>query len=146
MNFVPENPDYERDVRSIAVAQPFMTLIGGTIERVAPGEVELRLPFRDDLAQHSGVLHAGVTTTLADNACGCAAATLPPKGSLPLTTEFKINLVAPAVGEAIVARGRVVSAGKRMQTCAADVFAQQGGEERLVATMLASMFRAESSP
>jgi len=129
MNFVPENPDYERDVRSIAVAQPFMTLI-----------------FRDDLAQHSGVLHAGVTTTLADNACGCAAATLYPKGSLPLTTEFKINLVAPAVGEAIVARGRVVSAGKRMQTCAADVFAQQGGEERLVATMLASMFRAESSP
>lgn len=141
MEFTPVNPDYAAFIHEMCAAQPFMQMIGGVVSDVSAGKTELQIECRKELTQHSGVVHAGVTTTLADNACGCAATTLYPAGYYALTTEFKINFVAPAMGERLIARGRVIKAGKRLSTCAADVVAVQEGREVLVATMLASIFR-----
>ena len=89
-----------------------METIGALLERVAPGEVDIRVPFREALSQHHGFLHAGAITTAVDTACGYAALTLMPAGAGVLTIEFKVNLLSPGKGEAIVARGRVVKPGR----------------------------------
>jgi uncharacterized protein (TIGR00369 family) len=123
-----------------------MTTLGATLERVAPGEADIRLPFRADLTQQHGFLHAGAMTTVVDSACGYAALTLMPADAAVLTVEFKVNLMAPGDGESIVARGRVLKAGRTLTTCAGDVFAIAGGEEKLVLTMLATMMTVQGRP
>lgn len=107
--------------------------------KVAPGEVEIELPFREDLTQQHGYLHAGVVTSVVDSACGYAALSLTPEGAEVLSVEFKINLVAPATGDVVVARARVLRAGRNITVCAGDAFARTGEREKLVATMLATM-------
>ena len=114
-----------------------MSTIGAELVRVAVGEVDIALAWRDDLTQQGGVLHAGVIASIADSACGYAALTLMPADSEVVSVEFKINLLAPAAGSRFVARGRVVRAGGTITTTAADVFAG----ETLVATMLATMMK-----
>ncbi|HEX7829422.1 MAG TPA: PaaI family thioesterase [Thermoanaerobaculia bacterium] len=126
-----------RDVVESFPKQQFMTLIGATLDRVGEGEVEIALPFRADLMQHSGTLHAGVVTAIADTACGYAALTKMPDGSNVLSVEFKINLLAPAVGARFVAKARVVRSGKTLSVVTADVLA----DDAIVATMLATMIR-----
>lgn len=116
-----------------------MATIGATLSRVAPGEVEIELATRGDLAQQHGFLHAGVLASAADSACGYAALSLMPAGAAVLSVEFKINMLAPAAGDRIVARARVIRAGKTITVCSADVTALAAGEERLVATMVATM-------
>jgi uncharacterized protein (TIGR00369 family) len=135
----PPDPRFEARVRESYARQAMMTTLGATLERVAPGEVEIRLPFRADLTPQHGFLLAGARTTAWDSACGYAALTLMPAGAAVLTVEFKVNLMAPGKGEAIVARGRVLKAGRTLVTCAGDVFAVEEGKERLVATMLATV-------
>ena len=138
-DFTPRNPDYEAAIRTLFHQQPVMATFGAALTSVAPGAVEIALPFRSDLTQQSGFIHAGVLTTLADNACGCAAYSLMPAGAGILTVEYKVNFVRPAAGERLIARGRVIRPGRTVTACAADVFAIAGGEETLVATMLATM-------
>jgi uncharacterized protein (TIGR00369 family) len=121
-----------------------MTVLGASLERVAPGEVDIRLPFRADLTQQHGFLHAGVTTTIADSACGYAALSLMPPGAAVLTVEFKVNLMAPAAGRVFVARGRVLKAGRTLTTCAGDVFAVDGGEEKHVLAMLGTIMTLQN--
>lgn len=144
--FKPADPQFETRVRASFARQAMMTTLGATLERVAPGEVDLRLPFRADLTQQHGFLHAGAMTTAVDSACGYAALTLMPAGAAVLTVEFKVNLVAPGKGESFVARGRVLKAGRTLTTCAGDVFSSAGGEERLVLTMLATMMTVRDRP
>jgi uncharacterized protein (TIGR00369 family) len=143
---IPPDPSFASRVRESFAKQRFMSTLGATLERVAPGEVEIRLPFRDDLTQQHGFLHAGVMTTIADSACGYAALTLMPPGTAVLTAEFKVNLLAPGEGDAVVARGRVLKAGRTLTVCSADVFAVRGGEEKLVLTMLATMMTVRDRP
>ena len=112
-----------------------METIGAKLIRIAPGEVDIELPFRDDLVQQAGTLHAGVVTALADSACGYAALTLMPAGQEVLSVEFKVNLLAPAAGGVLVARAKVLRAGRTLTVCAADVVSG----DKLVATMLATM-------
>jgi uncharacterized protein (TIGR00369 family) len=133
----PVNERFDEDVRESFAQQPFMTLLGGRLLHVAAGEVSIELPYRDDLVQQSGSLHAGVIAAIADTACGYAALTLMPAGSNVLSVEFKLNLLAPAQGASIVARARVVRAGRTLTTTTADVFAG----EILIATMLGTMIR-----
>lgn len=142
----PPDPSFESRVRESFGKQRFMTALGATLERVAPGEVEIRLPFRGDLTQQHGFLHAGAMTTIADSACGYAALTLMPPGTAVLTAEFKVNLLAPGEGETVVARGRVLKAGRTLTVCSADVFAVRGGEEKLVLTMLATIMTVRDRP
>jgi uncharacterized protein (TIGR00369 family) len=144
--FEPADPEYGARVRASFAQQAMMRTLGATLERVAPGEVDIRLPFRADLTQQHGFLHAGAMTTVVDSACGYAALTLMPVGAAVLTVEFKVNLMAPGKGEGIVARGRVLKAGRTLTTCSGDVFAVTGGEERHVLTMLATMMTVQGRP
>ena len=129
--------DVEEAVRQSFARQTFLSTIGATLSRVAEGEVDIELPFRADLLQQSGSLHAGVVSAIADTACGYAALTKMPEGSEVLSVEFKVNLLAPAAGSRFVARARVVRSGRTLTVSAADVFA----DEKLIATMLATMIR-----
>jgi uncharacterized protein (TIGR00369 family) len=140
-DFIPRDPDYERRVRESFARQRAMETLGARLVRVAPGEVEIELDFIEALTQQHGYMHAAVTTAAADTACGYAALTLMDAGSEVLSVEFKLNLLSPAAGERFVARARVVRAGRNLTVCAGDVFAFRGGEEKLVATMLATMMR-----
>lgn len=135
---VPE-PEVEVRVRESFARLALMGTIGAHLLRVAPGEVDIDLPFREDLTQHHGYLAAAVLTAIGDVACGYAAISLMPAGADGLTVEYKVNFLAPAQGERMVARARVVRAGRTVTACAADVFAVIGGEEKLVATMLATI-------
>ena len=97
--------------------------------------MEITLPYRQDLTQQNGYLHAGVVTTIADSACGYAAYTLMPVGSGVLSVEFKVNLLRPAQGETFVARAEVIKAGKTLTVVRADVFAITGDARELIATI-----------
>lgn len=135
----PHDPAYESRVRASFDRQKFMATIGARLMRVSPGEVDIEVLVRDDLTQQHGFLHAGVLASAADSACGYAALSLMPVGTAVLSIEFKINLLAPAAGERVVARGRVLRAGKTITVCQGEVTAFAGDSERMVATMVATM-------
>jgi len=116
-----------------------MSTIGARLERVAAGEIEIRVPYRADLTQQHGFLHAGVVAAALDSACGYAAFSLMPEGVGVLSIEFKTNLLAPARGDELIARGRVVRAGRTVTVCQADSFMIEAGDEKPVATMLATI-------
>lgn len=123
-----------------------MGLIGAEIDDVEPGEVAIRIPFRDDLTQQHGFLHAGIVTTIVDSACGYAAFSLMPAGSSVLSVEFKINLLSPAKGEAFLAKGTVVKPGKTITFCSGEVYALNAGSQKLIATMTSTMMRLQDRP
>lgn len=133
------NSNFEKAVRASFAKQTFLKTIGAELIRVSAGEVEIELPFRSDLCQQHGFLHAGVVTSIVDTACGYAALSMMPEGSEVLSVEFKINLLSPAVGEKFWARGKVVKAGKTLTFVNGEVLAKNGGEEKLIATMMATM-------
>jgi uncharacterized protein (TIGR00369 family) len=137
--FEPADPAFASRVRDSFARQRLPATLGATLERVAPGEVDIRLPFREDLTQQHGFFHAGAMTTVVDTACGYAALTLMPRDAAVLTVEFKVNLLAPGRGQAVVARARVLKAGRTLTVAAGDVVAIDRGEEKLVATMLATV-------
>ena len=116
-----------------------MTAIGAELISVKPGVVEIRLAIRSGLLQQHEFVHAGVVSAIADSAAGYAALSLLEEGREVLTAEFKINLLAPAKGEHLVARSRVLRSGRRLSVCASDVFAVAGGEETCVATLLGTI-------
>jgi uncharacterized protein (TIGR00369 family) len=127
--------DYEIRVRDSFARQPAMQLIGATLLRVEPGRVDVELAVRDDLTQQHGFVHGGIVGMIADSAGGYAAFTLMPAGASVLTVEYKINLLAPARGTALVASGEVVKAGRTLSLARVDVFGIDAGRETLVATM-----------
>lgn len=133
------NPNFARDVRESFAAQRVMALLDASMIGLEPGLVEISLPYRDDLTQHNGFLHAGIVTTILDSACGCAALTLMPEGANVLSVEFKVNLLLPAVGDTFTARGRVVRSGRNLKVCQGDVYAHTGLEVKHVALMTATM-------
>ena len=135
------NPRFQDAVRESFARQNFMRALGAELLRIAPGEVDISLGWRDDFGQQRGVLHAGVLASIADSACGYAALTLMPAGSDVVSVEFKLNLLAPATGAEFVARGRVVRAGRTITAAAADVFA----DGVPVATMLGTMMRRDGA-
>jgi len=120
-----------------------METLGASIARVSPGEVDLVLPMSPSLSQQHGFMHAGAVASIADSAAGYAALTLMPPGAGVLTAEFKINLLAPAMGDRIVARGRVVKAGRTLTLAQSDVFAEREGQEKLVALLTATLMSIE---
>lgn len=138
----PTNPAFADEVRQSFAKQSIMRLIGGELTRVEPGVVEITLPYRADLTQQDGFVHAGIVATIADSACGYAAYSLMPPESEVLAVEFKVNLLRPAKGEKFVARAEVIKPGRTLTVVRADVFATSGDEDRqLVATMQGTMMR-----
>src|SRR6476659_1484935 len=134
------NPSYADEIKQSFAKQPIMGLLGAELTRVEPGLIEIRLPYRADLAQQHGYLHAGIVATIADSACGYAAYTLMPANSEVLSVEFKVNLMRPAKGKRFIAVANVLKPGKTLSVVRADVFGIDGGDQReLIATMLGTM-------
>jgi uncharacterized protein (TIGR00369 family) len=131
--------DGEERIRSSFAKQGLMTTLGASLGTVAPGKVEIVLIPGPAVSQQHGFVHAGAVSAIADSAAGYAGLSLMPPGRGVLTTEFKINLVAPAVGERIIARGEVVKSGRTLTLAQAKVFAQSGGQEKLVALLTATL-------
>jgi len=120
-----------------------MQTLGAEMTSVSQGQVEIHVPYRLELTQQHKFVHAGAITSILDTACGYAALSVAPEGKDVLSVEFKVNLLAPAVGENFVARAQVKRAGKTLIVCSADAYARNGGEEKLVATMLATIMSIE---
>jgi uncharacterized protein (TIGR00369 family) len=140
MGFQPSNPSFADEVRESFGKQTMLTTIGAQLITVEPGLVQISLPYRPDLAQQHGYLHAGIVTTIADSACGYAAYTLMPANSEVLSVEFKVNLLRPAKGKSFIAAGEVIKPGKTLTVVRADVFAfDEGSERELVATLQGTM-------
>ena len=137
---------FEKKVRDSFGRQLFMSTLGAEMISVGGGRVEIRFPFNAKLTQQNGFVHAGAVTSIMDSACGYAALSVAPEQAEVLTVEFKINFLAPGVGESFVARASVKRAGKRLAVCTADAFAVRAGEEKLFATMLATIMNIESRP
>jgi uncharacterized protein (TIGR00369 family) len=140
MPHIALNPSFVEEIRQSFARQSVMQLIGAELGQIEPGLVEIKLPYRSDLTQQHGYLHAGVVSTIADTACGYAAFSLMPPASEVLSVEFKVNLLRPARGEHFVARAEVVKAGKTLTVVRADVFAvSKERQHELIATMQGTM-------
>jgi len=145
-SFKPKDENFEARVRDSFSRQPLMTLIGARLNRVEPGRAEIELPFRADLTQQQGYLHAGITSAIADSAGGYAGYSLFPAGSSILTVEFKINLVAPAAGERFLAVGEVLRPGRTLTVCSLEVFALRSGERTTIAVGQQTLICLEDRP
>ncbi len=133
-------PDFEQRVRDSFARQPAMRLIGAELVRVEQGEVEIVLPFRPEIAQQHGFVHAGIVGAALDSACGYAALSTMPAGTGVLTIEFKLNCLAPAAGERFRLVGRVRKAGRTIVVAEGDAIAvAHDGREKLVSTMSATV-------
>jgi uncharacterized protein (TIGR00369 family) len=127
-----------------------MATLGIALERVAPGEVDVTLPFRADLTQQHGFVHAGVVTAAMDSACGYAALSLMEPEAAVLSVEFKVQLLAPARGAWFRASGRVVRAGRTLTVVAGELRAFSGdeaaGDGELVALLTGTMMSVRDRP
>ncbi|MBS0544780.1 MAG: PaaI family thioesterase [Proteobacteria bacterium] len=133
--FQPRDPDYAARVRGSFDLQQAMALIGAELAVVEPGYVEIHLPHRPQITQQHGYIHGGVVGMIADSAAGYAANTLTPADASVLTVEYKMNLVAPADGQRLVARGEVVRPGRTLIVTRADVYAVRDEQWTLCAIM-----------
>lgn len=130
---VAASKGYARRVRESFARQEVMKLFGASLGRIEPGLVEIELAHRREFVQQDGYLHAGVLSTIADSAGGYAAYTMAPPSFRVLTVEYKMNFLAPAVGDLFLARGRVIRAGKRIAVCQLEVEAVRNGKRTLCA-------------
>lgn len=133
----------EQRIRNSFARQGLMQTLGASLGHVSPGRVEIALVPTAGVSQQHGFVHAGAVSAIADSAAGYAALSLMPANRGVLTTEFKINLLAPATGARIVARGKVVKAGRTLTLAQAEVFAESQGKERLIALLTATLMAME---
>lgn len=138
-SFTPLDPDFRKRVHMSFGLQQFMKTLGATLESVEAGFVEIHLPISAAITQQHGFVHAGAVASIADSACGYAAFSLMPADAGVLAVEFKINLMAPAKGEKLIARGRVIRAGRTLSVCQADVVAVVEGSEKNVAILTSTV-------
>jgi uncharacterized protein (TIGR00369 family) len=144
---IPKDPDFRARVEASFARQGLMTTLGASLTAISPGSVEITLVPSPSISQQHGFVHAGAVAAIADSAAGYAALSLLAPGVGVLTTEFKINLVAPAVGRRIVAQGRVVKPGRTLTLTQTDVFAEsEGGQRKLIALLTATMMTIEGRP
>jgi len=144
--FEPRDPEFESKVRSSFAKQAAMQTLGAVMGKIEPGQVEIEMPFQAHLTQQHGFIHGGIVTSILDSACGYAAFSLSAPDSAVLTVEYKVNFVAPAKGERLVARGQVLRPGASITVCKGDVVAYDSGEEKLVTTMLMTMMILPNRP
>ena len=134
-------PETEERVRASFARQGLMAHIGARLVSVSPGECAIACAPRSELSQQHGYVHAGVVAAIADSAAGYAAMSVAPADTEVLTVEFKLNLLAPATGEELIARGRVVRPGRTLTVCEATVDAVLDGVETPCAILLSTMIR-----
>ncbi len=139
MKMIEGGGEFNARVRASFARQKVMQTLGVTIGRVALGEVEFTMPYAEDFTQQHGFLHARTVATVLDSACGYAAFTLVAPEAAVMTIEFKANFLAPAKGESFRIVGKTVKAGRTITVCDAQAFARTGSDEKLIATMSATI-------
>lgn len=142
----PSDPGFAARVRASFDRQGFMATLGAELTVLEPGVSEIRLPYRPELGQQHGYFHAGALTSIADSAGGYAAYTLMGANDSVLAVEFKVNLLAPALGDAAVARARVIRSGRTLTVCQIEVFVERDGQETLCALMQQTVIRLADRP
>lgn len=134
----------DRRIRTSFAKQGLMRTLGATLGKVTSRQVEIVLVPKPEVSQQHGFVHAGAVSAIADSAAGYAALSMMPMDRGVLTTEFKINLLAPATGERIVARGKVVKAGRTLTLAQTEVFSENEGKEQLIALLTATLMTIEN--
>lgn len=137
--FSPKNPDFESRVRDSFARQGAMALIGAKLTHVAPGAVDIAVDYRHEVSQQHGFFHGGIVGTAADSAGGYAAFSLMPADASVLTVEYKMNLIAPADGTRLVAKGRVIKPGRTLTVCQVDVFVERESRAHQCAVLLQTL-------
>jgi uncharacterized protein (TIGR00369 family) len=138
----PADPNFAGRIRASFGRQKAMGLIGASLTVVEPGQVEVALPYRDDLTQQKGFIHGGIIGMIADTACGYAAYSLMPADCSLVTVEYKINILAPARAS-LVARGEVVRAGRTLTVTRGEVYSEDG---KHVASMQQTLMMLPGTP
>ena len=141
----PPNPDFAETAKRFLMEMHIAQHFGFLVTDVGPGLFEITQPFRKELSFSPGIFQAGPVGTLADMAAACAGITMLPCGWAASTVDYTIKLIAPAAGEKIVARGRVVRSGRTLSVTASEVYAVRAGKETLCATALATIRNFEVS-
>ena len=141
-----EDPAFEAGIRASFARQGLMATLGASIVRASPGMVEVALTPSPSISQQHGFVHAGAVSAIADTAAGYAALSLMPAEGSVLTVEFKVNLFAPARGDRLVARGRVLRSGRTITVCQGDAYGVTADGELHCATMVATMIRVDAPP
>jgi len=138
-DFNPSDVNFAARVRKSFDRQQVMKTIGAKMIKIGAGEVQIEFLYDLAWTQQARYIHAGIITTIADSACGYAAYTLMPADSEVLSVEYKINMLSPAKGERFIAIGKVIKPGRTLTACRSEVMAYDSGEEKLIATMQATM-------
>jgi len=138
-NFQPKSNNFSTRVKDSFARQTAMQTLGIEIDTVQAGEVTLSMPYNTTLTQQHGFIHAGVITTGMDSAAGYAAFSLMADDAAVLTVEFKVNLLSPASGESFLFKGSVIKPGRTLTFTEAKAYAVNAGQEKLIATMSATM-------
>ena len=138
-------PVLEEKIRKSFAAQSMMRTLGARLARIETGAVEIEAPILEGSRQQQGFAHAGLTFALGDSAAGYSALTVMPEDHEVLTTEMKINLLAPGDGERLIARGRVIKPGRRLVVVQSDVFAVKDGAERHIALLTGTMIPVQTT-
>lgn len=146
MNFEAKDPDYAQRVKMSFSRQGVMAHLGARLCAIAPGYCEIQVRFAPELAQQHGYFHGGVIGTIADSAAGYAGYSLMPASSSVLTVEYKLNLLSPADGETLIARGHVVKPGRTLIIARADVSVLKGDSEKFCATLLQTLMCMTDTP
>ncbi len=133
------HPEIEHNIRASFAAQTMMATLGASLQRLEPSHVEIHAPILPGSKQQHGVAHAALAFAIGDSAAGYAALSILPPGSEVMTTEMKINLLRPATGEYLIARGQVIKPGRRLVIVQADVYAVQDKAEKHVALLTGTM-------
>lgn len=144
--FTVRDPDYIDRVKGSFLRQPLMKTFGATMGEVRPGYAEVILPYNENLTQQHGFIHAGVISAIVDNAGGYAALSLFEPGDGVLTVEFKINFMAPAEGEQLIARANVIRPGKTLTITSGQVIAIKNGQHTVCALMQQTIMRIVGRP
>ncbi len=145
-DFQAQDDHYAERVRASFARQGVMEYLGAELAAVSPGHCEIRLPYHEGLSQQHGFFHGGIVGTIADSAAGYAGYSLMPPDASVLTVEYKMNLLAPADGELLIARGVVVKAGRNLVITKADVAVVKEGHEKPCATLLQTLMTVVDRP
>ena len=130
-----QDPQFAERVRASFQRQQAMVLIGASMPVIEAGYTEIHLPQKAEITQQHGYIHGGVVGMIADSAAGYAASTLTAHETGVLTVEYKLNLLAPAEGQLLIAEGSVIRYGRTLIVTKADVFAIKDGKKTLCAVM-----------
>lgn len=144
--FEARDPDFERRVRDSFSRQQVMSFLGAVLDEVSPGHAQISLSYRSELSQQHGFFHGGIVGTIGDSAAGYAGYTLMPHDASVLTVEYKLNLMAPADGDRLIARGRVIRPGRNLVITQADVFVEKDGREKQCGVLLQTLMCMHQRP